>query len=236
MGRLVTPLLFSCFAYACGGSVTSTSHDGGGQGDATSDSDSGPDGSPKGGDDASATDGGGLDAPVTSDASTDPDNDGPWSAVCPEDPPEAGIPCNVPGIACEYGNAWWNPDCDVIMQCAGPNPTWGPDEPTGGSPCIGPPGPNPSSCPMGGIIQGACSEAGLYCYYNQGDICECHQSGDAGPPQWACLPGDTRCGTTRPRLGSPCAYNGLECVYYALCGYGQECVNGVWVPSYTSCQ
>ena len=80
-------------------------------------------------------------------------------------------------------------------------------------------------------VTGACPDAGLTCYYGEGVICYCTDKNDGGA-SWVCLP-EGPCLATRPRLGSPCQGT-LDCTY-VICGYGQECVLGVWQPSQLSC-
>jgi hypothetical protein len=233
----MTTLLLSSLACACGGSVNASARDAGGLGDGTTGSDSNPD-SESG--DAQLSDAGDAtsgDVEIPEDA--DSGADAPWSVVCPANPPAMGSSCDVPGVYCEYGNAWWSPDCDVVMNCnlptGGNNPTWYQATPAG-SGCLGQPGPNPSACPTNmATVQGSCPEAGLTCYYEQGDSCLCQALSDASSPTWGCFPGNSQCGTTRPRLGSPCSPNGLECIYLP-CGYEQICMSMVWTPRMDNCQ
>src|ERR1700733_5736283 len=85
------PLLTALFLLGCGGK--------------TSDSvvDSGPPPPKDGAGDE------GLDGSDTTDGAWgQPDSGGPWSTVCPEDPPAAGSACTSNAIKCEYGTAWWS--------------------------------------------------------------------------------------------------------------------------------
>jgi len=180
-------------------------------------------------DGGSQTDGGPVDAGGS--------DDGPWSPICPASAPTVGSACDLPQkVYCEYGNAWWNPSCDIVVSCY--QGYWGMGFPGGGT-CLPEPGPNPMSCPMnyGMIVAGqSCADKGLQCYYGQGPYCRCDAyppNSDAGPT-WHCVPGTDGCPASRPRFGAPCDSIGMSCDYQ-LCGAGQVCINGTWQPQNGGC-
>jgi hypothetical protein len=230
--RALTATLVLFVSAGCGSPAGVSPRDAAVQHDATNEGDSGDT-------EAGIDDGGSSDGNARSDgeaggaAITDAAaGDAAWSPVCPENPPTMGDACSTPSVLCEYGNAWWNPNCDLLFSCVGPtNATWYQSSVAGGAPCIGPPGANLSACPTSAPA-GPC-DAAITCFYDQGNSCECLQSADAAP-QWACIPADPACGTTRPRLGSPCTDEGLVCEY-VRCAYAQQCMNDVWTLAYDSC-
>jgi len=180
--------------------------------------------------DAAGTAGRTADAADGDSWGTSPDG-GPWSPLCPEQPPVLQTKCAQPGLSCEYGNAWWNVSCDTIVDCAGGEWFTGA---AGHSPCLPAPGPNSASCPAdpSTAVGGGCPSDGLTCYYGQGSLCQCGPwGGDAGLT-WACFPGGG-CPSARPRLGSPCTST-ATCTY-APCDYAESCVDGVWQQVPTQC-
>jgi hypothetical protein len=204
----------ACVTCACGGSVAGAGADGGG----------GPDG--------------GSDQSYPPVAQTPP---GP-SPVCPDDAPAVGTPCTQNMLQCEYGNAWWDVACDVVVQCM--SGQWAADTSLGGT-CAPKPGPNSADCPPAipmdlgpndNDMMTACSQAGEQCSYRDG-TCTCVVSADAAAPSyWECVPGPG-CPGIRPPLGSSCmgADAGMECPYELTCGgYAQICQGGVWQSSSSS--
>jgi hypothetical protein len=160
---------------------------------------------------------------------------GPWSPVCPESAPAVGSPCTQDMLQCEYGDAWWNVSCDVVMQCMGGQ--WTADtqlsDPTT---CTPKPGPNVADCPQSPMDVGTgtvCAQVDEQCFYGQNGNCTCTIT-NAGPPPdtdaapkpyWQCVPGPG-CPGIRQRLGSACTSTNL--CFYVVCGYQQVCQDGVW--------
>jgi hypothetical protein len=220
MRALIT--LSLVFALGCGGSTSASPQDGGGQPDGTNQKDTGTQG------DSGAP----LDSAVPDGAWGIPSDGGPWSAVCPETAPAVNSSCSHDMLVCEYGDAWWNVACDTVVVCSFGQWTL---RQTGGGPCLGKPGPNQPGCPSnsGTIVESsACPEAGLTCNYEQGVVCGCFGSADAGSG-WNCQPARD-CPTSRPRLGAACSGQ-QECTY-VLCAYSEQCVGNVWQPHEYVCQ
>lgn len=220
-GRLLGCLI-GCGALGCGGTVAASPANDGGTVDSNTDSgvlvDSG--------------------APVDSESPSDapwgvPPDGGPWSTVCPANPPTKGGACSPEGVQCEYGDGWWNVSCDTVLECM--NGTWSNYTP-GSEACLPAPGPNPSGCPINpGAIgsESACPTPGLTCWYGQGANCLCGSPFlDAGSePKWGCTP-EPGCPNARPRLGASCTTSPI-CLY-AGC-FGEQCKNGVWLNVPVGC-
>jgi hypothetical protein len=230
--RLRIVCLASSVLIGCGGSFATSDSvgDGGGGGDAGT-----HDASPPGDDAGPLPDGGSADS---SPADASP----PWSPSCPASTPALGSSCSVEGVACEYGDAWWNVACDPVVQCQGG--VWTTYELFSfAAPCSPEPGPNPSSCPAteGDVSQGSvCSDTSLSCVYAQG-VCSCQVS--LGGPilidggqhaYWGCLP-ESGCPWPRPRLGTACVSSEAMTCTYEACAYGQGCDNGLWQPLEEGC-
>lgn len=180
-----------------------------------------------------AVSGSANDAGVSPESSANtPDSGIPWSMYCPPEVPSTGSSCTGRPVQCEYGNAWWNPACDTVVECMGG--AWTAVNPYG-APCTPQPAPNSPACPADyGTIQneGSCPMQGLDCFYDHGVSCLCSAStlpgSDGGAPKWDCNPRYT-CPKTRPLLGSACSGT-AQCNYGegGGCGYIQACDNGVW--------
>ena len=163
----------------------------------------------------------------------------PWSPECPNAVPAIGAPCNNEGLECEYGDAWWNVACDVVVQCT--SGAWASYQ-ASFEPCSPKPGTNPAACPATyqDVPTGTeCSATGTDCYYDQGMCaCEVPLGGpillDAGMQgSWSCNPG-LGCPFPRARIGAACGQEGQTCIY-ADCDYGQMCMGGVWQAAEIGC-
>jgi hypothetical protein len=223
----VMPALAS-FAVGCGGAFATASGDDGGPGDDGAFADVVTH-------DGGLSDAGGQDVVNGSDSST------PWSPVCPATIPTEGSACTQQTVQCEYGTAWWNVACDVVLQCQ--NTRWTKYQASFEA-CSPQPGPNPAACPStyAGVAQGtACSDTGVSCWYPQAE-CSCQLPLGGPPPPnldggpagyWGCVP-EPGCPMPRPRLGTACGVESTYCTYEA-CAYAQSCTNGVWQSQPMAC-
>jgi hypothetical protein len=97
-----------------------------------------------------------------------------------------------------------------------------------------------ASVPRGNV----CTPDGGYCDYPEGR-CSCNIPVGGPPPvnmqpTWNCQdPGaGTGCPTPRPRVGSVCAQQGLDCDYGACAvpgGSDEVCTGGVWTETMGVC-
>jgi len=164
-------------------------------------------------------------------------------ADCPSSPPVTGGSCELPALACEYGDDW-SPRCNVLAQCwrgGTLDRTWQVREPSGDA-C-----PTPTSLSIGCPATpstGSCSasDAMVLCVYDSAR-CVCFPFSSVGEPPtytWQCQSApESGCPATRPRIGSRCSVDGQSCTY-AVCSYGggTYCSDGVWteaiVPNFCS--
>jgi len=156
-----------------------------------------------------------------------PPDGGPWSVVCPAAQPTTGGACSG-DVVCEYGAAWWDVSCDIVMHCT--TGAWAIDAVSSES-CFPEPGPNSAACPSDPTTvrpESGCDTPSI-CYYGQGAFCECQQRGELGDAGlgWICGP-DPGCPSTRPRIGAPCGADGLTCGYGDESGFEVECQGGAW--------
>lgn len=158
-----------------------------------------------------------------------------WSPVCPDSLPTQYSSCSNPLAQppCEYGNAWWDPGCDTIVECSFGN-TWNVVE-VSSETCFAAPAPNSADCPHDRSAVGvgtACDHNGLTCYYDEGTACECGAArADAGTT-WQCNP-DPGCPMPRPRFGASCNRE-QTCTYgVAPNVIGEQCIDGFWQPPTT---
>ena len=120
--------------------------------------------------------GGGDSSPAPPDAEpydSGGDDSAPSNPLCPLAAPTTGTACDADMLECEYGDAFWNVSCDVVMQCAGGR--WSVESFPALGGCTPKPGPNPSSCPpdYASVPSGStCSKTDLLCTYLQG-VCTC---------------------------------------------------------------
>ena len=209
-------------AVGCGGSTAISPQDGGPPDDGTNQKDTG----------GQSDSGAPVDSGALIDAWGIPADGGPWSPECPATLPSQGAPCSPDMLQCEYGNAWWNVSCDMVVRCVGGS--WANFQP--GETCFPKPGPNSPSCPMnpGMVAIGtACPQVGVTCWYGEGTNCVCNAPfTDGGPPEWFCTP-PTGCPGSRPRLGAGCTNSPL-CLYNGC--FGEECQNGIWQNVTVGCQ
>ena len=189
-----------------------------------------------GANDSSVEDGGGQDGDISETGVQDASP--PLVHGCPTAAPTAGTTCSDESLQCEYGDAWWNVACDVVVQCD--SGQWKSVQ-LAYEPCSPKPGPNPASCPAtaASVPQGsACAPRDTTCYYPD-MFCQCSVplggpvEIDGGSASWSCLPGDG-CPFPRPLLGTACTANTVIC-NYEECSYGQMCVNGSWQGEEEGC-
>ncbi len=187
------------------------------------------------GGDAAPADGGAQDGDI---ADVGLDSSPPLIPGCPTSAPAEGTSCATESLECEYGDAWWNVACDVVMQCD--SGQWQTAH-LSYEPCTPEPGPNPASCPATSmsVAQGSVCEANdSSCYYPDA-FCQCivplggPVQIDGGTAYWSCLPGNG-CPYPRPVLGSACTAVGTYCTYEE-CSYGQSCTDGAWQGSEEAC-
>jgi hypothetical protein len=161
---------------------------------------------------------------------------GSWSPVCPDSLPTLASSCSNPVAEppCEYGNAWWDPGCDTIVQCL--YNAWNVSGEASGETCFALPAPNSADCPGDRPAIGvdtACAKSGLTCYYGEGTTCECAAGrADAGTTTWQCNP-DPGCPIPRPRFGASCNRE-QTCTYGVEPNLvGEQCIDGFWQPPTT---
>ncbi len=157
---------------------------------------------------------------------------------CPSSAPPPGTQCTLPDLECEYGSSIY-PGCDTIAQCT--SGAWQQQELT-----FCPPS-NSADCPPSmAAANGSSCQPGPYgslsCFYPNGG-CYCGSLGgpipiepDGGyPPQtWQCDDPGPQCPLPRPRLGTTCGDEGLNCQYLE-CAFAQSCTGGIWVPEPEGC-
>ncbi len=186
-----------------------------------------------------AADGGGAD---DGGGGGDPDGSGP-APHCPSAQPTAGGACSSENLVCEYGTSPVQ-DCDTVATCTGGAWQFAGHSP-GGLDCD----PAPASqCPssFATVPRGShCAPFGLYCDYPQGR-CACSDTSFGPTPadasaeaEWICQVPVSGCPEPRPRLGTACSQEGLDCDY-GTCGVipggtAEACTNGIWVEELTAC-
>jgi len=187
---------------------------------------------------------GGAVEPGNGDASNDgaPIQDAS-SPICPSSPPSSGASCSPTNATCEYGS---DPDfeCNTVARCT--TQGWQLDTPSSGPGCPTP--SNASGCPdsffdvptgqhCGDLVNTTCS-------YPQG-FCGC-SVGSGGPypadaaavATWICDAPEAGCPMPRPKLGSACAQDNLQCDY-SVCalpmGESVICQDGAWQEQAYGC-
>jgi hypothetical protein len=157
---------------------------------------------------------------------------------CPATWPSNGTSCSQDGLTCEYGSSPIQ-ECDQTATCTSGSWNTPPPPP-------GPPGCDPSvpiMCPssFSAVPQGkTCSPQGGYCDYPQGR-CECDSNIGGLPtptPVWNCQAPGGSCPMPRPRVGSACTQDTLNCDYGSCTiqgGTDETCTGGVWVMTPTLC-
>jgi hypothetical protein len=85
-------------------------------------------------------------------------------------------------------------------------------------------------------VRKACTPDGLACAYPEGQ-CNCADTlpiSNSGPV-WQCTT-PTGCPEPRPRIGSECTQDGLQCDYNAcIGGVAFQCTNGIWRQAEVGC-
>lgn len=168
-------------------------------------------------------DDGGTDSSPGNDAGT----------YCPSSPPKQNDSCSKDGLWCEWGSDP-NLSCNTTAQCA--NGSW---IVTQGADCVTP--PNPSSCPATfasvPVGQSCGSLVGTTCQYDKG-MCGCavpssgpYPEDAAAVAKWYCDDPGAGCPMPRPKLGTKCNSEGLECDYSSCVlptGVSLVCKGGAW--------
>lgn len=167
---------------------------------------------------------------------------GTGATPCPSSPPSDGDACGPQGLTCEWGSSNVQ-DCDEMALCNGGR--WqvtlqGP----GGLDCGGAP---QGMCPSSFASvprESHCSPYGSYCDYPQGR-CACTVPAGPGFPadasavaEWICQDPAPGCPEPRPRVGSTCSQEGLECDYGACTvpgGNSETCQGGLWIEGGVAC-
>jgi hypothetical protein len=156
------------------------------------------------------------------------------SPYCPSSPPAQGSSCPKPNLWCEYGSDP-NLACNITAQCVGG--TWQVQKPYGQCPTP----PNPNNCPesFGSVPTGQlCGNlVGTTCEYPQG-FCGCAVPSGGPYPEdasavarWVCDSPTPGCPMPRPKLGTSCNQNGLQCDYSPCdlpSGASLVCQDGAW--------
>ncbi len=155
---------------------------------------------------------------------------------CPLSPPTVGDPCPV-AQQCEYGTSF-HPECDTMYACSGG--TWTLEWDGGGAGCTF----TDQGCPasLSDIDSPSCPSQGMSCSF--GDTqCDCiggcgggaQLHGGAPLGLWGCVTkdGTGTCPWPRPRIGTACSQNNLDCPYAPACcpGWDMLCLGGVWQGS-----
>jgi len=156
------------------------------------------------------------------------------SPYCPSSAPSNGAACSKEGLYCEYGSDP-NLSCNTVAQCTGGSWTVNTPAPD----CPTPPNPSPcpatwASVPVG---QHCGNLVGTTCSYAQG-FCGCSVGGGGPVPAdasavatWICDTPEAGCPQPRPRLGTTCSPNNLQCDYSPCelpTGTSIACIDGVW--------
>ncbi len=161
---------------------------------------------------------------------------------CPAAAPGHGASCSHQGLTCEYGSDP-NMNCNVVAQCE--SSTWIATSISNGE-C--PTLPNTSACPatFASVPVGDHCGAlvGTTCSYSQG-FCGCSVGGGGPYPEdaaavatWMCDAPESGCPTPRPKLGTSCSNEGLQCDYSTCSlptGASVTCTNGAWQNSQYGC-
>lgn len=176
--------------------------------------------------DPGGNDGGTNDGSPIEDAST---------PHCPTSVPSSNASCSPLGASCEYGGDP-NYECNTIAMCTSSG--WNVQAPVG-EPCPTP--SNSTSCPDAFFDvptgQHCGALVGLTCSYPQG-FCGC-SVGSGGPvpadasavATWVCDTPEPGCPMPRPKLGTACTQDGLQCDYSPcalVMGESVACQNGAW--------
>lgn len=207
---------------ACGGSTAATLEAGAPEGGPSIDA--GRDATTDAGQESSVEDSAAI-PDATPDASPAP--------LCPAFPPEAGAPCDIESLTCEYGTSF-DPLCNTAYQCS--RQRW---SLAYNRQFCHFTGANDPKCPatFADVPRDGGCAGPLDCDYPEGR-CLCTTSCGGGRPlpdassTWIC--GSTAPGCPNPRgtnrLGTPCATPGLSCGYGVCCGGTyQSCGDaGVW--------
>jgi hypothetical protein len=164
------------------------------------------------------------------------------SPYCPTSPPSQGAACSHPGLTCEYGSDP-NVYCDTVAQCMGG--AWEVNVPP---PSGCPTPPNPSACPATfasvPVGQHCGNLVGTTCDYAQG-FCGCAVPSMGPYPDdasavaiWICDSPQAGCPMPRPKLGTACSQEGLQCDYSPCSlptGTSLVCQSGAWQEQQFGC-
>lgn len=162
------------------------------------------------------------------------------SPSCPAAVPADNSACTIEALQCEYGNAP-QPMCDTMATCT--NKAWHVSYPPKGGSCAvqGRCPPTYKDVPQGA----ACADAyPSICTYPEGTCgCEPFMGGpvplDAGgAAHWSCDAPKAGCPATRPRLGSSCHPEGMQCDYSPCVlptGSSVICQTGTWHEQMFAC-
>jgi hypothetical protein len=163
------------------------------------------------------------------------------SPYCPSTQPAEGSSCSVEQMFCEYGNDP-NMQCNVIAQCSLGH--WTVMKPGGQCPTP----PNPSACPATfasvPVGQHCGTLVGTTCDYPQG-FCGCAVPQMGPYPEdasavaiWTCDSPEPGCPMPRPKLGTSCTQEGLQCDYSPCSlptGASLVCQSGAWQEQQYGC-
>jgi hypothetical protein len=86
-------------------------------------------------------------------------------------------------------------------------------------------------------VDKACTPGGFDCAYPEGQ-CDCtYLTLTAnGTPVWQCVTPPSSCPEPRPRIGSACTQDGLQCDYGAcIGGAAVQCKDGIWQQFGVAC-
>ncbi len=162
------------------------------------------------------------------------------SASCPTTPPTDNSACTIETLQCEYGSAP-QPMCNTLATCT--NKAWHVTAPSKGGACqyTGRCPPSYKDVPQGA----ACADAyPSVCVYSEG-VCGCEPPlggptplDAGGAARWSCDAPKSGCPMPRPRLGSSCQPEGLQCNYSACVlptGTSVMCETGTWHETRVVC-
>jgi hypothetical protein len=122
--------------------------------------------------------------------------------------------------------------CDTIATCTGG--TWHVQPPTN-TVCRGSTGGDDPGCPAtsSAVPVGQSCSPQMTCGYGD-TVCYCYIDHTGAPQIWGCFPATSGCPFPRPRVGSPCTTDGLQCDY-SSCGDSIACTGGLWTVSNGGC-
>lgn len=165
--------------------------------------------------------------------------DGGFANDCPLTKPSTGDPCSIDYSQCEYGDDLFY-DCNTIAVCE--QGAWSVIEGSTSSICSKT-YVNPPDCPKTSDAVPVGSDCSTFqtCLYLDDPhprLCTCSPDGMGDETVWGCYEPQAGCPASpnRPRLGTPCSTEDLECDYGSCVNYTNVlCQFGSWGPGADLC-